>query len=132
MKKWKTLLALGAVGILVMLGGCRMFGEKQETLTKEQQDNVVRGIVKNYNIERIKFTKFSKDPNTGSYHLLFIINDNEKYKTGITVSEISEFDECLDNIGLSPIDDFETLKRDIPINSTEDIFKKVDVVYLGE
>ena len=132
MKKWKTLLALGAVGILVMLGGCRMFGDKQETLTKEQQDNVVRGIVKNYNIERIKFTKFSKYPNTGSYHLLFIINDNEKYKTGITVSEISEFDECLDNIGLSPIDDFETLKRDIPINSTEDIFKKVDVVYLGE
>ncbi|WP_155997455.1 hypothetical protein [Streptococcus ruminantium] len=117
------------IGMMSLLGGCSM---TKETLTKEQQDNVVRGIVKNYNIETVKFTKFSKDLNTGSYHLLFTINDNEKYKTGITVSEISEFDERLDNIGLSPIDDFESLRRATPINSTEDIYKKVDVIYLGE
>ncbi|WP_156021468.1 hypothetical protein [Streptococcus ruminantium] len=117
------------MGMMSLLGGCSM---TKETLTKEQQDNVVRGIVKNYNIETVKFTKFSKDLNTGSYHLLFTINDNEKYKTGITVSEISEFDERLDNIGLSPIDDFESLRRATPINSTEDIYKKVDVIYLGE
>ncbi|BBA92798.1 hypothetical protein [Streptococcus ruminantium] len=117
------------IGMMSLLGGCSM---TKETLTKEQQDNVVRGIVKNYNIETVKFTKFSKDLNTGSYHLLFTINDNEKYKTGITVSEISEFDERLDNIGLSPIDDFESLRRATPLNSTEDIYKKVDVIYLGE
>ncbi|HFR3703073.1 TPA: hypothetical protein ACHVE0_002093 [Streptococcus suis] len=64
--------------------------------------------------------------------MLFTINNNERYKTGITVSEISEFDELLDNIGLSPIDDFEPLERDVPIDSTEDTIKKVDVVYLGE
>ncbi len=105
---------------------------QKETLTKEQQDNVVRGIVKNYNIETIKFIKFSKDLKTGSYHLLFTINNNERYKTGITVREISEFDESLDNIGLSPIEDFEPLERDVPIDSIEDTIKKVDVVYLGE
>lgn len=131
MKKYRLFIGILATLMILILGGCGMTSQK-ETLTKEQQDNVVRGIVKNYNIETIKFIKFSKDLKTGSYHLLFTINNNERYKTGITVSEISEFDERLDNIGLSPIDDFEPLERDVPIDSTEDTIKKVDVVYLGE
>ncbi|MGV3022903.1 hypothetical protein ACEE60_04515 [Streptococcus suis] len=131
MKKYRLFISVLATLMILILGGCGMTSQK-ETLTKEQQDNVVRGIVKNYNIETIKFIKFSKDLKTGRYHLLFTINNNERYKTGITVSEISEFDELLDNIGLSPIDDFEPLERDVPIDSTEDTIKKVDVVYLGE
>ncbi|HFI0056372.1 TPA: hypothetical protein ACGO9Z_000709 [Streptococcus suis] len=131
MKKYRLFISILATLMILILGGCGMTSQK-ETLTKEQQDNVVRGIVKNYNIETIKFIKFSKDLKTGRYHLLFTINNNERYKTGITVSEISEFDELLDNIGLSPIDDFEPLERDVPIDSTEDTIKKVDVVYLGE
>ncbi|HFU3844045.1 TPA: hypothetical protein ACGO5P_001066 [Streptococcus suis] len=131
MKNYRLFISILATLIILILGGCGMTSQK-ETLTKEQQDNVVRGIVKNYNIETIKFIKFSKDLKTGRYHLLFTINNNERYKTGITVSEISEFDEHLDNIGLSPIDDFEPLERDVPIDSTEDTIKKVDVVYLGE
>ncbi|MGQ7320245.1 hypothetical protein ACTGXJ_08025 [Streptococcus suis] len=131
MKKYRLFISILATLMILILGGCGMTSQK-ETLTKEQQDNVVRGIVKNYNIETIKFIKFSKDLKTGRYHLLFTINNNERYKTGITVSEISEFDEHLDDIGLSPIDDFEPLERDVPIDSTEDTIKKVDVVYLGE
>ncbi|AUW97507.1 MULTISPECIES: hypothetical protein [Streptococcus] len=106
--------------------------KEKETLTKRQQDNVVRGIARNYDIKSIKFTKINRDSKTGSYHLLFIINDHEKYKTGITVSKISEFDEKLDNIGLSPIDDFKFIERDKPINNTDNILKTIEITYLGE
>ena len=130
MKKNSLIVSLVIILIVFLIGGCRM--KAKETLTKRQQDNVVRGIARNYDIKSIKFTKINRDSKTGSYHLLFIINNHEKYKTGITVSKISEFDEKLDNIGLSPIDDFKFIERDKPINNTDNILKTIEITYLGE
>ena len=76
MKRRNLLFGILVTITIFILGGCGMASQK-ETLTKEQQDNVVRGIVKNYKIESIEFIKFNKDINTGSYHLIFVIN-NEK------------------------------------------------------
>ncbi|HEL0698358.1 TPA: hypothetical protein TVL38_001913, partial [Streptococcus equi subsp. zooepidemicus] len=71
MKKWNKLLALGIVGIVVILGGCSMFESKTETLSKERQKNVVHWIARKYEVNDINFTDFQKDNVTGSYHLQF-------------------------------------------------------------
>ncbi|HEL0612914.1 TPA: hypothetical protein TUU92_001918, partial [Streptococcus equi subsp. zooepidemicus] len=55
MKKWNKLLALGIVGIVVILGGCSMFESKTETLSKERQKNVVHWIARKYEVNDINF-----------------------------------------------------------------------------
>ena len=57
--KNKYLLLLGiTICILGIVGGCRMFGDKQETLTKEQQNNVVRWIARGYDVHAVDFISF--------------------------------------------------------------------------
>ncbi|KXU04721.1 hypothetical protein SORDD24_01115 [Streptococcus oralis] len=104
--------------------------ENKLTLTKTQQDNVVKGIVKNYDIDSIEFLELKKDIKTGTYHLIFIIND--KIKTGLSVSRIDELNSNLNNIGLSPIENFKELKRGQPLDETEEILNFIKVKYIGE
>lgn len=97
---------------------------KKETLTKEQQDNVVRRILLNYKIESIEFKSFIKDKKTGFYRLLFVINN--EYKTGISVSDISGFNNSIDDLGLDPIEEFEKYR----VKNND--FKNVKIKYLEE
>ncbi|MEY8700791.1 hypothetical protein [Streptococcus ferus] len=131
--KNKYLLLLGiTICILGIVGGCRMFGDKQETLTKEQQNNVVKRIVRNYNIQSIEFTKFSKDKKTGTYHLLFIINGEKKYQTGISIRDLKRLSNSTDEVGLSPVDIFKTLERGAPLSVTDVDISDIQITYLGE
>ena len=133
-KKW-GIIAL----VICIIGGIVMFSlnhpngkifENKLTLTKTQQDNVVKGIVKNYDIDSIEFLELKKDIKTGTYHLIFIIND--KIKTGLSVSRIDELNSNLNNIGLSPIENFKELKRGQPLDETEEILNFIKVKYIGE
>ncbi|OLF47147.1 hypothetical protein BU200_10330 [Streptococcus acidominimus] len=114
--------------IIGILGGCSM---EKETLTREQQDNVVRWIARNYNVESIEFMTFNKDLKTGSYHLRFKLNKDQH--SGITVNTLSEFDNSYESVRLGALEDFRDISRHsiIPQNEEVDI-SHVEVTYLGE
>ncbi|WP_228099211.1 MULTISPECIES: hypothetical protein [unclassified Granulicatella] len=122
----KKILALLAI-VVLFIGGCNMMNKK-ETLTKEQQDNVVKNIAKNYDIKSVDFISFSKDKNTGTYHLLFRINDNS-VQTGLSANKIEEYGTSMD-IGLSPVEDFEYLKRRNPVDYGNIDVSKIGIKYL--
>ena len=92
------------------LVGCSM-GTNNATITKEQQNKIVKGIAQNYRILSIQFISFVKNKKTGSYHLKFTINDDEKLQVGLTFSNIEKLDAKEYNIGLSPIDNFVSRKE---------------------
>ncbi|WP_228099212.1 MULTISPECIES: hypothetical protein [unclassified Granulicatella] len=124
----KKILALLAIVVLI-IGGCSM---KKETLTKEQQDNVVKRIVRGYNIKSIEFISFSRDNKTGMYHLVYVINNNEQYKTGLSLKEISRFNNSEDGIGMSPTNIFDSFKRKEPLEELDEELKKINIIYLKE
>ncbi|MBF0819691.1 hypothetical protein [Streptococcus acidominimus] len=45
---------LFVIGIIGIMGGCSM---EKETLTREQQDNVVRWIARGYEVTSVEFIK---------------------------------------------------------------------------
>ena len=130
MKKKILIASLVTIFLGLIIGGCHM--KEKETLTKLQQDNVVKRIVRVYDIHSIEFTKFSKDQKTGSYHLLFVINGDRKYKTGLTVSEIDRFNNSTNDISLSPSDIFNKFKRDLSSHHSQREFEKVKITYLEQ
>ncbi|AND80433.1 hypothetical protein A0O21_04865 [Streptococcus pantholopis] len=102
----------------------------KETLTKRQQDNVVKRIAKSYDIESIEFLNFRQDPMTGTYHLKFKINGDDKLQTGLSVSKLSRFDNSTDNIGLDPVETFAELKKSSIDNNVN--IDSIYIKYLGE
>ncbi|EHJ51559.1 hypothetical protein [Streptococcus macacae] len=130
MEKWKKPLALGAIGALLILGGCSMFGSKKETLTKEQQDNVVKRIVKDYDIQSIEFTQFSQDRKTGTYLLNIKINGSSKLETTLPFRNLERLNNDSDSIGLNPVDNFEHIERKQSLEKID--ISKIKVTYLEE
>ncbi|MBF0778649.1 hypothetical protein IR122_07970 [Streptococcus cuniculi] len=114
--------------IIGILGGCSM---EKETLTREQQDNVVRWIARNYNVESIEFMTFNKDLKTGSYHLRFKLNKD--HHSGITVNTLSEFDSSYESVRLGALEDFHDISRRSAIPKNEEVdISHIEVTYLGE
>ena len=97
---------------LVVLGifstGCGLNNVK---ITKEQQDNVVKILSKNYDIKSIEFQKFEKIYEAGSYRLSIRINESDEYSTVIIISSIEELNSIEGEWGLDPIENFEKIKR---------------------
>ncbi|MDW8743723.1 hypothetical protein Q7W37_12080 [Streptococcus suis] len=130
MKKRRIFISLVVAITILILGGCGMTSQK-ETLTKEQQDNVVKRIARGYNIQSIEFTTFSKDKKTGTYHLLFTINAEEKYSTGISIRDLERLDNFTDEIGLSPIETFKEFERRSSLSSEDIDINDIKITYLG-
>ena len=95
---------------LVVLGifstGC---GSNNVKITKEQQDNVVKILTKNYDIKSIEFQKFEKIYEVGSYRLSIRINESDEYSTVIIISSIEELNSIEGEWGLDPIENFEKI-----------------------
>ncbi|WP_227986719.1 hypothetical protein [Streptococcus ruminantium] len=119
------------IGMMSLLGGCSM---TKETLTKEQQDNVVRRIVRGYDpITQVKFIKFSKDIKTGTYLLSFELNDDDRYTTTIKIVNIEQILEKNTAYGLNPISRFSSLEREIELSSEEIVdLSYIKIIYLEE
>ncbi|MGT2867128.1 hypothetical protein [Streptococcus fryi] len=117
------------VGMVSLLGGC---GMSKETLTKEQQDNVVKRIVRQYRIESIEFTEFVKDRKTGTYLLNLKINNNLEFQTTLPFRNIDRLDNSTDDIGLNPVDSFILLERMTPLEDESINIKNIKIIYLGE
>ncbi|MCU9533692.1 hypothetical protein [Streptococcus sp. CSL10205-OR2] len=130
MKKF-LLPILAILSIMVILSGCSMIGH-EETLTKEQQNNVVKKIARNYNINKIEFLDFEQDLSTGTYDILYRIND-KKNAAMVQIEKLETLDTSQGAIGLDPIEDYEEIKKSD--NSDEESpvdISDITIIYLEE
>ena len=114
---------------LIFVSGC-FDGPK---LTKEQQNNVVTWIARGYEIKEVEFISFTKNESTGSYTLKMKINGDDSMKTGVLIERFEEFDNRNGILNLSPIDNFESIKRTEDLDETESVsIEGIKIKYLGE
>ncbi|MGT2867130.1 hypothetical protein [Streptococcus fryi] len=106
----------------------------KETLTKEQQDNVVRRIVRGYDpITQVKFIKFSQDKKTGTHLLSFELNDDDRYTTTMKIVNIEQILEKNTAYGLNPISRFSSLEREEELTAEQFIdISNIHIIYLEE
>ena len=105
----KVLVSIISIVVLgIFSTGC---GSNNVKITKEQQDNVVKILSKNYDIKSIEFKKFKKIYEAGTYRLSIKINDSDEYSTVINISNIEELNRIEDEWELDPVNKFEKLKR---------------------
>ncbi|AUW97508.1 hypothetical protein C0J00_02500 [Streptococcus pluranimalium] len=106
--------------------------KEKGTLTKRQQDNVVRWIARGYDVDKVKFLNCEKNTTTGTYSLIFRIDD--KTETSIVqVESLKEFDDSNGDIGLDPIEDFIDLEKSNPLDNDEPVnISDIEITYLGE
>ena len=116
---------------LVVLGifsaGC---GSNNVKITKEQQDNVVKVLSKNYDIKSIEFQKFEKIYEAGSYRLSIKINDIDEYSTVINISREEELDRPEAKWLLSPTGSFKKIKRKETITLENIDLKSIKIKYI--
>ncbi|MGT2743019.1 hypothetical protein [Streptococcus plurextorum] len=130
MKKRRIFISLVVAITILILGGCGMTSQK-ETLTKEQQDNVVRWIARGYEVNSVEFTNFERDKKTGMYLLSFKLNNNSAYETTFSVRQLKEFDESSGILGLNPINRFKNLEREEDIEESQEIkISKIKITYV--
>ena len=102
-------------------------------LTKEQQNNVVTWIARGYEVKEVEFISFTKNESTGSYTLKMKINGDDSMKTGVLIERFEEFDNRNGILNLSPIDNFESIKRTEDLDETESVsIEGIKIKYLGE
>ena len=127
MKRWLRGIIVCLLGVIV-LGGCQTMPK----ITKEQQNNIVTRIARRYEIHSVEFISFTQDNSTGSYYLLFKIN-NEDERTGISLSSPKELDEKHGTIALGPISQFVEYERNSPLQDTEPVdLSTIKIKYLDE
>lgn len=127
MKRWLRGIIVCLLGVIV-LGGCQTMPK----ITKEQQNNIVTRIARRYEIHSVEFISFTQDNSTGSYYLLFKIN-NEDERTGISLSSPKELDEKHGTIALGPISQFVEYERNSPLQDTEPVdLSIIKIKYLDE
>lgn len=127
----KIIKVLVSIISLVVLGifstGC---GSNNVKITKEQQDNVVKILSKNYDIKSIEFQKFEKIYEAGTYRLSVRINDSDEYSTVINVSNIEELNRIEAEWLLDPIENFEKIKRKETITLENIDLKSIKIKYI--
>ena len=128
MKKWIRGIIVCLLGVTV-LGGCQTMPK----ITKEQQDNIAQRIIRGYNVDSIEFINFSQNESTGTYLLSIKINKDESKKATMLLNDMNVLDKNKGVIALNPIEMFENLKRQEPLNDDETI-KLLDVTikYIGD
>ena len=72
----KIVISLLVVGVIaVSISRCG-----KEEITREQQKNLVKRLVQNYDIKSIEFLELKKTIEPGYYRLTFKINKEDRYK----------------------------------------------------
>ena len=119
---------------IVLLGLCLLAGCLfKPQITKEQQNNVVTWIARGYEVKEVEFISFTKNESTGSYTLKMKINGDDSMKTGVLIERFEEFDNRNGILNLSPIDNFENIKRTEDVDETARVsIEGIKIKYLGE
>ena len=119
------LLILG----LIFVSGC--FNKPK--LTKEQQNSVVMWIARGYEVKEVEFISFTKNESTGSYTLKMKINGDDSMRTGVLIERFEEFDNRNGILNLSPIENFESIKKAESLDETATVsIEGIKIKYLGE
>ncbi|MFU2223078.1 hypothetical protein [Streptococcus pluranimalium] len=95
MKKNSLIVSLVIILIVFLIGGCRMFGNKEEEVEyKHEQDRVVNYMLDHYeltkgeSIKKIEVTEFQKIEMAGFWSITAKVND--KYKISFTEDRLGE------------------------------------------
>ena len=124
----KVLVSMISIVVLgIFSTGC---GSNNVKITKEQQDNVVKILSKNYDIKSIEFQKFEKIYEAGSYRLSVKINDIDEYSTVINISRVEELDRPEAEWLLSPTGSFKKIKRKETIALENIDLKSIKIKYI--
>ena len=114
---------------LIFVSGC--FNKPK--LTKEQQNNVVTWIARGYEVKEVEFITFTKNESTGSYTLKMKINGDDSMRTGVLIERFEEFDNRNGVLTLSPIENFESIKRAEDLDETASVsIEGIKIKYIGE
>ena len=122
----KIVISLLVVGVIaVSISRCG-----KEEITREQQKNLVKRLVQNYDIKSIEFLEFKKTIEPGYYRLTFKINKEDRYKTVIYLSRKEQLNNSTDEIGLSPEVKFKELERRERILPEDVKIDNLDIKYI--
>ncbi|MFH0374208.1 hypothetical protein [Streptococcus sp. A22] len=132
MKKYRLFISILATIAILILGGCGITSQK-ETLTKEQQDNVVRWIARGYEVQEVEFLQLSQNTSTRIYLLSIRLNGDKSLETTIPADSLDEFDASEGELLLGPIDNFEEILKEKPLEKTRSIdISSTRIVYLED
>ncbi|HEM6266338.1 TPA: hypothetical protein U2C71_001567 [Streptococcus suis] len=132
MKKYRLFISILATIAILILGGCSITSQK-ETLTKEQQDNVVRWIARGYEVQEVEFLQLSQNTSTRIYLLSIRLNGDKSLETTIPADSLDEFDASEGELSLGPIDNFEEILKEKPLEKTRSIdISSIRIVYLKD
>lgn len=118
-----SLLVVGVIAVSISRYG-------KEEITREQQKNLVKRLVQNYDIKSIEFLELKKTIEPGYYRLTFKINKEDRYKTVIYLSRKEQLNNSTDEIGLSPEVKFKELERRERILPEDVKIDNVDIKYI--
>lgn len=118
-----SLLVVGVIAVSISRYG-------KEEITREQQKNLVKRLVQNYDIKSIEFLELKKTIEPGYYRLTFKINKEDRYKTVIYLSRKEQLNNSIDEIGLSPEVKFKELERRERILPEDVKIDNVDIKYI--
>ncbi|MGQ7371333.1 hypothetical protein ACTGV0_04160 [Streptococcus suis] len=132
MKKYRLFISILATITTLILGGCSITSQK-ETLTREQQDNVVRWIARGYEVQEVEFLQLSQNTSTRIYLLSIRLNGDKSLETTIPADSLDEFDASEGELLLGPIDNFEEIMKERPLEKTRSIdISSIRIVYLED
>lgn len=117
---------------IVLLGLCLLAGcFFKPQITKEQQDNVVMWIVRNYDVQEIEFISFTKNESTGSYILNVKINNDENKESSMLIRDVKFLEKPDGDLLIGPIEEFQDIKRAEQITGKIDL-SKIKIKYIGK
>lgn len=129
----KKYMLVVVVILLFITGGLVMNFKKNDTISIEQQNNIVRRIARSYeNIDEINFLKFYQNKKTGSYGINFILNNDKTLSSGISFRMYDDLNKSEGFVGLNPVSVFgESNPNNNPSDLEIDI-SQIKIVYLKE
>lgn len=126
MKKVLKLVAI--LFSLFLIVGC-----SKPKITKEQQENVVMWIAREYEVKEVEFISFTKNNSTGSYILKVKINNDDSMETTILIRHVEDLDSQFGTIPLNPLGNFESITKENPLSPYDAVsISNIKIKYLGE
>lgn len=127
----KSLKVLISIISLVLIGiyssGC-----SSENITKEQQDNIARSLLRNYDIKTIEFIELERKFEAGTYNITIRINESDDYATMITFDKIEDLNNVDTEWWLSPVERFKNIERKETIPLEKISLKSIRIKHIGE
>lgn len=102
-------------------------------ITKEQQENVVMWIAREYEVKEVEFISFTKNNSTGSYILKVKINNDDSMETTILIRHVEDLDSQFGTVPLNPLGNFESITKENPLSPYDAVsISNIKIKYLGE